>query len=94
MFLYWPLEGSVTSTDSTAVSGGKDIVSNCIVTIKDENLEGRIAPKGTKTCRTLYGLNIPIGTKSQMQQLEDNFVAGSWIHPFCKTRSLKSRKKA
>ena len=46
--MYWPLESSVTSIDSIAVSGGKDIGSNCIVTIKDENLEGKIAAKGNK----------------------------------------------
>ena len=48
MLVYWPLEGSVTSVDSTAVSGGNDIGSNCNVTTKDETLEGRIAAKGTK----------------------------------------------
>ena len=45
MLVYWPREGSVTSDDSTAVSGSKDIGSNCIVTMKDA---GRIAAKGNK----------------------------------------------
>ena len=67
MLVYWLLEGSVTSIDSTAVSSGKDTGCNCIATIKDENLEGRIAAKGTKTCRTLHGLNIQTATKSEMQ---------------------------
>ena len=43
-----------------------------------------------KVTRTLYGLNIQTGTVSDMQQLEDNFVAGSWIPSF---KSLKSDKE-
>ena len=91
--MYWPLEGSVTSTESTAVSSGKDIGNNCIVTIKDENLEGRIGAKGTKTCRTLYGLSIQTATKSEMQKLEDNFVAGSWIPSFLQNPEPKQQKR-
>ena len=48
MLVYWPLEGSVTSVDSAAVSSGNDIGNNCIVTIKEEHLEGIIAAKGNK----------------------------------------------
>ena len=90
MLVYWPREGSVISDDSTAVCGGKDIGSNCIVTMKDA---GRIAAKGNKTCRTLYGLNIQTGTKSDMQQPEDNAVAGSWIPSFLQNQEPKKRKR-
>ena len=47
VLVYWPLESSVTSVDTTAISnGGQDIGSNCIITIKKEHHEGRIAAKG------------------------------------------------
>ena len=92
MLMYSPLQGSITSIDTIAVSGGNDIGSKRIVTVKDEKIEEGTAAKGNKACRTLYGLNIQTGTKSEMQQLDDNFVAGSWITSFLQNEKPKSRK--
>ena len=45
----------VTSVDSTAVSGCKDIGSNCNVTTKDKTPEWNIAAKGNNN---IYGIYI------------------------------------
>ena len=46
-----------------------------------------------KVTRTLYGLSIQTGTISDMHQLEDNFVAGSWIASFLQNQEPKKRKR-
>lgn len=75
MLVYWPLEGCVTTFDSAAVSSGNDIGSSCIVTSKEENFKGRIAAKGNKKYVQLFVQY----RNSEMEQLEDDFVAGKWI---------------
>ena len=88
------LEGSVTSIDSTAVFFVAKILAATafslprMITLKKELLQ-----KVTKTCRALYGTNIQSGTKSEMQQLEHNFVAEFWIPSFLQNQEPKKQKE-
>ena len=88
--MYWPLEGSVTTVDSAAISSGNDIGSSCFVTIKKEKFEGRIAAKGNKNMCN-YLCNIRRGSKLEMEQCEDDLLLRNGSHLFS-IRNLKKEK--
>ena len=103
--MYWPHEHSVTAVEASKVCSTNtlEIGSDCEVVIADKKYEGKISAKGKYIKKLLpyiycvHFLIIHLGTKAEMEKLEDQFVAGSWAPPFMtspkKKRKVKQRQQ-
>ena len=103
--MYWSHEHSVTAVEASKVCSTNtlEIGSDCEVVITDKKYEGKISAKGKYIKKLLpyiycvHFLIIHLGTKAEMEKLEDQFVAGSWAPPFMtppkKKRKVKQRQQ-